>query len=143
MKNNIKDDIMSIINDDEVGKKSKFGLYFINYVRILLLIVIGIVATFFVSLLGMISHIPFEILAIITAVCIIIYLLISNEDKIKLTPKLYVWSIILLILLSFGFVLNMLQMHKKIISMSGRGGMMHKMYNHYEPNMYERWHDLK
>ena len=137
---NIKNSIMDLINDDKVSKRSKYRFYFLAYFKILILFILGFVAVFFISLLGFISHIPVELLMLIAAIFIGLYLILSNEEIIKKTPRLYVWIFTLSGLLSIGFILNLINLHKNIIERVNRGSIMHHMYNHYEPSIYDKLH---
>ncbi len=136
-KENVKNKIMSLIKNDEVEIKSKWKFIVNNYVKLLVIATLGILSVFVVSLIAFISSTPTELLMLIVAILIGLYLILNNEEKLKTIPRIYIWLLIVTTTLVLAYIINILHMHDRMMKDRRMGPRVNKIYKHYKPELFK------
>ncbi len=134
---NIKNKIMSLIKNDELEIKSKWKFIARNYLKFLFMAILGIISIFIVSLLAIISRTPPELLMLIMAIFIGLYLLLVNEENISTIPRIYIWVLVVTAVVVVSFIINLLHMHERMMKDKHTLLLpMHGIYKHYKPESF-------
>ncbi len=135
-KDNIKNKIMSLIKNDEVIIKSKWRFILHNYLKLMFVALLGLLAIYVVSLAAFISRIPPELLMLVVAIFIWLYILLVNQDKVNTMPRVYLWLLMASVVLIVAYILNLLHMHESMMRDRRVGSPMHDFYKHYKPESF-------